>query len=133
MRECILRGGSDRPIVLGSGQLVAPSWCVSGGTGQRGSVGSETEPESGGDIRPCVGRVEAGRGAWGSAGRQAQVGENLDDHCGLFDRREERQGAAALRTGGDVDGEDAFESLGPAHPGPIEMTLFGNGVNSLAS
>ena len=23
------------------------------------------------------------------------MGENLDDHCGLFDRREERQGAAA--------------------------------------
>ena len=43
------------------------------------------------------------------------MGENLDDHGGIFDSRQERQGPATLRTGGEVDGEDAFESLGPTH------------------
>ncbi len=51
------------------------------------------------------------------ASRQAQVRENLDDHCGIFESRKNRQRVAALWTGGDVDGEDTFESLGPAHPG----------------
>jgi hypothetical protein len=37
------------------------------------------------------------------------VAQNLDDHCGIFDRRNERQGAAALPTGSDVDGKHAFE------------------------
>jgi hypothetical protein len=46
------------------------------------------------------------------------VRENLGHHGGLFDGREEGQGAAALRTGGEVDREDPFESLGPAHAGP---------------
>ena len=54
-------------------------------------------------------RVEAGRGAWWGSGRQAQVGENLDDDGRIFDGRQERQGAAALGTGGDIDGEDACE------------------------
>ncbi len=39
MREFILRVGSDRPIVLGSGRDVAPVWGVGWGNGQRGSVG----------------------------------------------------------------------------------------------
>ncbi len=47
------------------------------------------------------------------------MGENLDDHRGIFDSRKEGQGAAALRTGGDVDGEDSFESLRPAHARPL--------------
>jgi hypothetical protein len=37
------------------------------------------------------------------------VGENLDDDRGIFNGRHERQITAALRTGGDVDGEDPFE------------------------
>ena len=54
-------------------------------------------------------RVEAGRGAWWGSARQAQVRENLDDHGGIFDRREDGQWPAALWTGGEVDGENAFE------------------------
>ncbi len=46
------------------------------------------------------------------------MGENLDDHCGIFDSRKDGQRAVALRTGGDIDGKDAFESLGPAHASP---------------
>ena len=49
-RACIWRGGSDRPILLELGQDVMPLWCVSGGTGQRGSGGSESEPESRGQL-----------------------------------------------------------------------------------
>ncbi len=106
MRAFILRGGSDGPIVLGSGQDVAPLWRVGRGTGQRGSVGSKPEPESWEGLGCLPERVEAGRGAWWSAGRQAQVGENLDDHRGIFDSRKVGQGAGALRTGGHVDRED---------------------------
>ena len=62
MRAFILRVGSDRPIFPGSGQPVAPLWCVSGGTGRRGSIGSETEPESGGGIRRFVGTRQGGPG-----------------------------------------------------------------------
>ncbi len=109
MRAFILRVGSDRPIVLGSGQPGAPVWGVGRGTGQRGSVGSKTEPESWEGLGCLQEGVEAGRGAWWGSGRQAQVGENLDDYGRIFDGRQERQGAAALGTGGDVDGEDAFE------------------------
>ncbi len=54
-------------------------------------------------------RGEAGRGSWWGAGGQTQVAQNLEDHCGIFDSREERQCPAALRAGGEVDGEDAFE------------------------
>ena len=46
------------------------------------------------------------------------MGEKLDDDRGIFDGRQDGQRAAALGTGGDVDGEHAFEQLGPAHPGP---------------
>jgi len=53
---------------------------------------------------------------WSSSG-QAQVGENLDDHGGIFNGRDEGQGAAALWIGCQVDREDAFESLRPTHPG----------------
>ena len=66
----------------------------------KGGVGSSTEPESRkrlGGLHECV---EAGRGAWWSAGWQAQVRENFDDHRGIFDGSNNRQGAAALRTGG---------------------------------
>ncbi len=49
------------------------------------------------------------RGTGWGAGGQSQMGENLDEHGGIFDSRQERQGPATLRTGGEVDGEDAFE------------------------
>ena len=53
--------------------------------------------------------VDAGRGFWWGTGGQAQVRENLADHCGIFDGGDERQLTAALWTGSDVDGEDACE------------------------
>ena len=62
--------------------------------------------------------VEASRGAGWRARGQAQVRENLGNHGGIFDGGEDGQRAAALWTGGEVDGEDAFESLRPAHAGP---------------
>ena len=46
------------------------------------------------------------------------MGENRDDHGGIFNGRDEGQGAAALRTGGEVDGERVCESLRPAHARP---------------
>jgi len=46
------------------------------------------------------------------------VAQNLADHGGGFNGGEDGQGAAALWARGDVDGEDAFESLGPTHAGP---------------
>ncbi len=53
--------------------------------------------------------VDANRGPrWSTCG-QTQVGENLDDHGRIFNGRDEGQGAAALWTGGNIDGEDAFE------------------------
>jgi len=76
----------------------------------KGSVSAPgTEPES----RVALGCVEefvdAGRGfGWGTGG-QAQVAQHLDDHRRVFDGGDERQLTAALRTGGEVDGEDPFE------------------------
>jgi len=46
------------------------------------------------------------------------VRENLGNHGGIFNGGEEGQRAAALRTGGEVDGEDACESLGPTQASP---------------
>ncbi len=48
-------------------------------------------------------------GLWWSAGGQTQVGENLDDHGGIFNGRDERQGATTVGTGGHVDLEHPFE------------------------
>lgn len=79
------------------------------GTGQRGSVGSKTEPESWEGLGCLQERVEAGRDFWWGTGGQAQVAENLDDDRGIFNGRQDGQWAAALGTGGEVDGEDAFE------------------------
>ncbi len=65
------------------------------------------------------------------------MAQNLEDHRGIFDRRNERQGAAALRTGSDVDGEYANEigqvlvrvenslyGILPEDPWNIEIQLF---------
>ncbi len=60
--------------------------------GQKESVGSGTEPESRLGLGCLQERVEAG----GGSGRQAQVRENLDDHRGIFDSREDGQRATAL-------------------------------------
>ena len=54
-------------------------------------------------------RVEAGWGLWWGAGGQPQMAQHLGNHGGIFDGREDGQRPAALWTGGDVDGEDAFE------------------------
>jgi len=61
--------------------------------------------------------VDTGRGPRWGAGGQAQVRENLDDHGGIFNGGDERQGAAALRTVCHVDLKHPFEQLGPAQPG----------------
>ena len=53
---------------------------------------------------------------WGSGG-QPQMDEDLGHHGGLFDGGNERQGAAALRSGGHVNFEHPFEQLGPPHAG----------------
>ena len=49
---------------------------------------------------------------------QPQMRENLGHHGEIFDSRKERQRAAAQRTGGEVDGKNAFESLRLTHAGP---------------
>ncbi len=83
---------------------------VWGGAMGKGSLSAQAlNRKPGGRLGCLQERVEAGRGLWWSAGGQAQVRENLDDHGGIFDSRQERQGPAALWTGGEVEGEDAFE------------------------
>jgi len=68
------------------------------GTGiQGGGLGRLHEP------------VEASRGAGWRARGQAQVRENLGNHGGIFDRREDGQGATTVGTGGHVDREHPFE------------------------
>jgi hypothetical protein len=87
---------------MNQAQPFASWWCVELGTGQRKSVGSGTEPESRVGLGCLQELVETGRCPGWSAGGQAQVRENLGKHGGLFDGRDEGQGAAALRTGSDV-------------------------------
>jgi len=58
------------------------------------------------------------RGGPGGAGPYAQVVENLNDDREIFNGGEAGQGAAALRTGGDVDGENTVESLCSIHASP---------------
>jgi len=48
--------------------------------------------------------------------------ENLDDHRGILDDREDGQGVAALGADDEVDGEDAFERLCPTHAGRVKST-----------
>jgi len=81
----------------------------------KGDGGSRTEPESRVGLGCQKEFVDVSRGSWWGAGRQAQVRENLGNHGGIFDSREERQYSAALWTGGEVDGEDACEYLCQAH------------------
>ena len=70
--------------------------------------------------------VEAGWGPWWCTRGQPQVRENLGNQGGIFDCRADGQRAAALWTEGAIDGEDAFESLRPAHAGPCGgRGLFG--------
>ena len=76
---------------------------------EKGECRSKTEPESREGLGCLHERVEASRGFWWGTGGQAQVAENLADDRGIFNGREDSQRAAALRTGGEVDGEDAFE------------------------
>ncbi len=65
------------------------------------------------------------------------MAQNLDDHRRILDRRKDDQGAAALRTGSDIDGEQANEvsqvlvrventlyGILPEDPWNIEIQLF---------
>ncbi len=78
MREFILQGGSDRLIVLGSGQPVAPLWGVGWGNKQKGICRLQElnrNPMGGlGCLEECV---DAGRGSWWRTGGQAQVAKLL--------------------------------------------------------
>jgi hypothetical protein len=58
-----------------------------------------------------------GRGSGRCPGGQAEVGEDLGDHGGIFDGGDELQGAAALRALLDVDLEHPLEQPGPAQAG----------------
>ena len=44
--------------------------------------------------------VDASRGLWWGVGGQPQVAQHLDDHRGICNGRDEREGAAALWAGG---------------------------------
>ena len=101
--------GPDWPLFLELAQPVTPFVAVGRGIGQRGSVGSETEPASYVGLGCLEEFVEEVRGFWWGTGGQAQVAENLGDHGGLLNGGEDGQGAAALGTGGEVNGEDACE------------------------
>src|SRR5919106_4282194 len=49
------------------------------------------------------------------AGRQAEMGEDFDNHRRIFDSGYDLQGTAAVRALFDVDVEDPFEKPGPTH------------------
>jgi len=82
---------------------------VRAGNGQRELSVREPNRNAGRRLGGLQQVVETSWGAWGSAARQAEVRENLDGHGGIVDRRENGQRPAALRTGGEIDGEDTFE------------------------
>ncbi len=86
--HCGVRAGE-----IGKGDLSAPG----------------TEPDSEGALGCLEECVDAGRGSWWRTGGQAQVAQNLADDCGVFNGGKDGQRAAALGTGGEVDGEDPFE------------------------
>jgi len=81
-------------------------WGVGWGTGQGGSVGAKPEPDFRRGSLGCLEECVEARGCpgWRASG-QAQVAKNLADDRGIFNGRQDDQGAAALRTGGEVDGE----------------------------
>ena len=56
------------------------------------------------------------RMGWGFGG-QGQMGEDFDNHRGIFDGGNERDQAATVGTGCHVDRKDAFEQLSPAQAG----------------
>ena len=70
-------------------QHYALLWRMRAGKGQRKRGGSGTEPKSRVGSSYLEEFIEAGRGFWWGAGRQAQVAENLDDDRGLFNGRED--------------------------------------------
>jgi len=55
--------------------------------------------------------VDAGRCPRWSASWQPQVAKNLADHCGIFNGREDGQGAPALGTGGDRGGPTSLDRV----------------------
>ena len=115
MKELPCATGLTGSFAMDQAQHDAPLWRVRRGTGQKKGGVSVRAPNRnpGGSLGCLHERVEAGRGSWWGSARQAQVRENLDDHRRILDRREDGQWPAALRAGGDIDGEDTFESLRP--------------------
>lgn len=91
MREISLREGRDSgPFYHGSGP--ACGFLVAGrGEKGKGSLSVRTQNQKrGGRLGGLEQAVETSWGPWWGAARQAQVRENLDDHRGIFDRRNER-------------------------------------------
>ena len=74
----------------------------------KGSVSAQALNRKPGGLGCLQERVEASRGSGWRAGGP-QVAQNLADHGGVFNGGEDGQDPAALRTGGEVDGEDTFE------------------------
>ena len=56
------------------------------------------------------------RTGWGFGG-QAQMGEDFDNHGGIFNGGDERHRCTTVQTEYHVDREHAFEQLGPAQAG----------------
>ena len=111
-------------VCHGAGLAFHAFAACSPGNWAKGSVGSGTEPEfRGGGLGRLHEPVEASRGAGWRARGQAQVGENLDDHGGIFNGRDERQGATTVGTGGHVDLEHSFEQLGPVGIGQTYLLI----------
>ena len=88
----------------GQGGVWAPGWNRMKAEGIASWLGSGRLKERGGLDR---------RTGWGFGG-QAQMGEDLHNHPGIFDGGNEDDRAATVGTGGHVDLEDAFEQLRPA-------------------
>ena len=77
------------------------------GKGDRSAPGTQPESRVGlGCLEECL--EARGCPGW-RAGGQPQVAQHLGNHGGIFDSRQDGQGAPALGTSGEVDGEDAFE------------------------
>jgi len=107
MKESPCATGLTGSFAMDQAQPIPPF--VAGELGKGGVSAQELNRNSGRRLGCLHERVEASRGSWWSAGGQAQVRENLGNHGGIFKGGEDGQRAAALWTGGKVDGEDALE------------------------
>ncbi len=110
--------GLTGSLFLDRASLALPCGVWAGAMGKGGVSAQKLNRNPVGRLGCLQECVEAGRGSGWRTGRYPQVAENLADHCGVFNGGEDGQGPAALGARGEVDGEDAFESLGPAHADP---------------